>query len=133
MAAVSIDVLIASLVLATILGIGLYALLFYSGVYESEARYLVCLSEAVRYSDFFLHTRDGIAGTRSNVLVYGLVECHRTPSAYSIAQSKGFSGRVCCGSICAGPEGDYVVTIHRTAYWPTVGVVPVIVSVCPVS
>ncbi|HID09513.1 TPA: hypothetical protein EYP13_04745, partial [Candidatus Micrarchaeota archaeon] len=103
MVSTSVDALVASLVLATILGISLYAVALHSGMYWSGARYLVCLSEAVRYSDFFFHTREGIAGTRSNVLVYGLVDCSRLPSAYSRALSRGFSGRVCCSNVCAGP------------------------------
>ena len=130
MVSTSIDVLIASLILATILGISLYAILFYSSIYESEALYLSCLSEAMRYSDFFLHTRDGIAKTRSDVLVYGLADCSRLPSAYSLALSKGFSGRVCCGDICAGPEGEYIVTLHRMVYWPATGATPFTISVC---
>jgi len=133
LASASMDVIFASLVLATVLGIGIYAVTLFSKIYWSEARYLVCLSKAVRYSDLFLRTRDGVAGTRSGVLVYGLVDCSRLPAAYSFARSKGFTGRVCCGDLCIGPEGEYAVVLRRTAYWPAAGIVPFTVQVCPLA
>ncbi len=133
MVAVSLDVLLASLVVLTIFGVALYAILTYSGIYATEAEYLVCLSKALRYSDFFLRTRDGIPVLRSNVLVYGFADCSTLPDAYARFASKGVSARVCCDGICAGPEGEYVLTLRRTVYWPGHGVVPFTVSVCPSS
>ncbi len=130
MVAISIDVLLASLVLATILAVSIYSIVTYSGIYSSEAEYLVCLSNAVRYSDFFLHTRGGIALTRSGVLVYGRADCSHLPDAYARFSSRGFSARVCCGGVCAGPDGNYVVILHRTVYWPGHGVVPFTVAAC---
>jgi len=131
--AVSIDVLLASLVLLTIFGIALYAITTYSGIYASEAEYLVCLSKALRYSDFFLHTRDGIPILRSNVLVYGSADCSTLPDAYARFSARGFSARVCCDGICTGPPGEYTVTLHRVVYWPGHGVVSFTISVCPAS
>ena len=133
MVAVSLDVLFASLAVLTIFGIALFAILTYSGIYSTEAEYLVCLSKALRYSDFFLRTREGIPTLRSDFLVYGSADCSALPDAYNRFSSKGVSARVCCGDICAGPEGEYVLTLRRTVYWPGHGVVPFTVSVCPAS
>lgn len=133
MVAVSMDVLLASLVLATILGISLYAITTYSGIYWAGARYLICVSKALRYSDFFLHTRDGIPVVRSDVLVYGAVDCSKLPEAYSRFASRGFSARVCCDGICAGPEGEYDFTLRRPVYWQGFGRTDLAVSVCPSS
>ncbi len=89
---------------------------FLISTYTSYATYQMLLLDALRYSDFLLYSKDGLAVDRDGLVLDHVVDCGKVYAAYENLLDRGFSGYVACSTLRVG-SGDPDIVVRRRAVW----------------